>query len=72
MLHAVINPEANAGTRSDQGRPPPRTQGPDLLACVLEALPIGMGLFQFVGEEIVFRAGNREFARVLRLDRPPR
>lgn len=72
MQQAVINPEPNAGTRSDHGRPPPRIQGADLLGCVLEALPIGTGLFEFTPEGVVFRAGNREFTRVLKLDRPPR
>jgi signal transduction histidine kinase len=43
-----------------------------LLACVLEALPLGIGLFQFEGENIVFRAGNREFGRVLRLEGLPK
>jgi signal transduction histidine kinase len=44
----------------------------DLLACVLEALPLGIGLFELRNDgPTVFRGGNREFARVLRLKRVP-
>jgi signal transduction histidine kinase len=44
---------------------------PDLLVCVLEALPVGIALFELKGNDFAYRAGNREFARVLELDRPP-
>jgi signal transduction histidine kinase len=67
----VIHREQGAGARSDQGWPAARGLGGDLLGCVLESLPIGMGLFEFTSDGIVFRAGNREFARVLRLERQP-
>jgi signal transduction histidine kinase len=40
-----------------------------LLPHVLEALPVGIGLFELRHEEFIFRYGNREFARVLGLDR---
>jgi signal transduction histidine kinase len=44
---------------------------PDLLVCVLEALPVGIALFELDGDDFAYRAGNREFARVLELDRAP-
>ena len=43
----------------------------ELLPHVLEALPVGIGLFELRQDEFTFRYGNREFARVLRLDRLP-
>jgi signal transduction histidine kinase len=52
--------------RSHQGAPF------DLVTCVFEALPLGIGLFELRGDAVVYRTGNREFSRVLRLDRPPR
>jgi len=42
-----------------------------LLPHVLEALPVGIGLFELRHEEFSFCYGNREFARVLGLDRLP-
>lgn len=45
---------------------------PELLTCVLDALPLGIGLFELREDTIVYRTGNREFARVLRSDRLPR
>jgi signal transduction histidine kinase len=72
VLEYVIHREENPAARSDQKKvPATRERGGDLLGCVLEALPIGMGLFEFIGEGLVFHAGNREFVRVLGLDRPP-
>ena len=43
----------------------------ELLPHVLEALPVGIGLFELRQEEFIFCYGNREFARVLRLNRLP-
>lgn len=43
----------------------------ELLPHVLEALPVGIGLFELRRDEFTFRYGNREFARVLRLERVP-
>ena len=68
----MIHPEESPRARSDQkSLATPRVPGGDLLGCVLEALPIGMGLFEFAGDGLVFRAGNREFIRVLGLERLP-
>src|ERR1700682_5165092 len=46
-------------------------QAVETLPHVLEALPVGIGLFELRHEEFTFRYGNREFARVLRLERIP-
>ena len=43
----------------------------ELLPHVLEALPVGIGLFELRRDEFIFRYGNREFARVLKLERRP-
>jgi signal transduction histidine kinase len=43
----------------------------ELLPAVLEALPVGIGLFELGEHEVTFSSGNREFARVLRLERVP-
>ena len=60
--------------RSAPGRYADRSnaaRGQDLLHCVLDALPVGIGLFEIEPDEFRFRAGNRQFARVLRLDGMP-
>ncbi len=44
----------------------------ELLHDVLEALPLGVGLFAVEGDDFIFAGGNREFARLLALDQPPR
>ena len=49
-----------------------RTQPDQLLNDVLEAFPVGVGLFEALDEDFVFRHGNREFTRLLALDRMPR
>ena len=43
----------------------------ELLPHVLEALPVGIGLFELHDDDFRFRYGNRAFARVLMLDRMP-
>src|SRR5713226_1568470 len=43
----------------------------ELLPHVLEALPVGIGLFELREDDFAFRYGNREFARVLGLERIP-
>ena len=43
----------------------------ELLPRVLEALPVGIGLFELYRDDFRFRYGNRAFARVLMLDRMP-
>ncbi|HEX3629287.1 MAG TPA: HAMP domain-containing sensor histidine kinase [Candidatus Dormibacteraeota bacterium] len=67
----MINPEPATGAGHPSHSRSSAQAAPDLLVCVLEALPLGMGLFEFAGDDVIFRAGNREFARVLRLDRRP-
>jgi signal transduction histidine kinase len=52
-------------------RPYPGREAVELLPHVLEALPVGIGLFELRGDDFSFRYGNREFARVLRLARIP-
>jgi PAS domain-containing protein len=52
-------------------RPYRDRQAVELLPHVLEALPVGIGLFELRGDEFTFRYGNREFARVLGLERIP-
>jgi signal transduction histidine kinase len=50
----------------------PRSQpAADLLTAVLEALPVGIGLFELGDDDVRFSGGNREFARVLGLDPRP-
>src|SRR5438552_18591212 len=57
-------------------RPDPDRQrsGPsgELLPAVLEALPVGIALFELGEDDARFSCGNREFARVLQLERTPR
>jgi signal transduction histidine kinase len=43
----------------------------ELLPRVLEALPVGIGLFELHQDDFRFRYGNRAFSRVLMLDRMP-
>ena len=52
-------------------RPYRDRQAVELLPHVLEALPVGIGLFELRRDDFTFRYGNREFARVLRLERVP-
>ncbi len=49
-----------------------RRDAPELLHDVIEAFPVGVGLFAIEGDDFVFHDGNREFVRLLALDRPPR
>ena len=49
----------------------PRSPQAALLPAVLEALPVGIGLFELAEDDIRFSNGNREFARVLGLARMP-
>ena len=63
------------GPTSRSTRPPPEPldqPASSLLVSVLEALPVGIGLFEVTAGGFAFRAGNREFSRVLELNRPPR
>lgn len=71
MWSNVIQPEQAGGRRNSHGTRSAPAADSGLLTCVLEALPFGAGLFEVQGDEIVFRAGNPEFARILRLDHTP-
>jgi signal transduction histidine kinase len=59
-------------------REQPYVTGPEakpeaaLLSDVLEALPVGIGLFAVDTEDFFFLHGNREFTRLLALDEEPR
>ena len=64
----MIQPGAASRT-ADPHRPQPPS---DLLEGVLEALPVGIGLFDLIGERVEYRAGNREFQRVLQQEQPLR
>ncbi len=46
-------------------------QATELLPRVLEALPVGIALFELASDGFRFRYGNKLFARVLALDRMP-
>src|SRR5260370_35916041 len=46
-------------------------QATELLPRVLEALPVGIALFELASDDFRFRYGNKVFARVLALDRMP-
>jgi signal transduction histidine kinase len=48
------------------------SQAAEVLPGLLEALPVGIGLFAAWDDEFTFCCGNREFARVLGLKRIPR
>jgi signal transduction histidine kinase len=61
-----------ASTASSPERDRPRSpQAAELLPAVLEALPVGIGLFELGDDDVRFSSGNREFARVLGLERIP-
>ncbi len=56
------------------GHPSPNRksrQATELLPRVLEALPVGIALFELASDGFRFRYGNKVFARVLALDRMP-
>jgi signal transduction histidine kinase len=66
----MIDPDA-----AQSERPGPATgasrPAAELLPRVLEALPVGVAVFELGAEGFAFRYGNRSFARVLALDRMP-
>ena len=67
MLH--VGPASQAGSSDpDRQRFAPAAV---LLPAVLEALPVGIGLFELGEDDTRFSSGNREFAHVLGLDRLP-
>ena len=56
--------------RSHPDRPESRPAA-ELLPRVLEALPVGVAVFELAAEDFRFRYGNRAFIRVLALERMP-
>jgi signal transduction histidine kinase len=66
----VIHPAPGSRAGPAGSAPADSRPVPDLLVCVLEALPFGIALFELEGDDFAYRAGNREFARVLELERP--
>ena len=66
LIHAGASPSKRPLSDRSESRPTA-----ELLPRVLEALPVGVALFESGGEDCTFRYGNREFARVLGLDRIP-
>jgi hypothetical protein len=61
------------GPSSPAPKPPyaDRKQAVELPPHVLEALPVGIGLFELRHDEFSFCYGKREFARVLKLEGIP-
>src|SRR3989441_2743677 len=68
-MNTMIHPDA-AAERPLRNRGKSR-QANELLPRVLEALPVGIALFELAADEFSFRYGNQVFARVLALDRMP-
>jgi signal transduction histidine kinase len=66
----MIHPDAAPAERPLPIRGKSR-QANELLPRVLEALPVGIALFELGADEFRFRYGNGVFARVLALDRMP-
>jgi signal transduction histidine kinase len=69
----MIDPDAAQPERSERSnldRGDSR-QAAELLPRVLEALPLGVAIFELGAEGFRFRYGNRGFARVLALERMP-
>ncbi|HVH65837.1 MAG TPA: HAMP domain-containing sensor histidine kinase [Candidatus Acidoferrum sp.] len=67
----MIHPRSTALTEHADGDKSDAWPGRGLLLSVLEALPVGIGLFEILGDAFCFRAGNREFGRLLGLRKLP-
>jgi signal transduction histidine kinase len=65
----MIDPDAAHPQRSDPDRE--SRQAAELLPRVLEALPLGLAVFELSAEGFRFRYGNRGFTQVLALERMP-
>jgi signal transduction histidine kinase len=63
--------ELEPSSRLPERPRPDRMQAVELLPHVLEALPVGIGLFELRNGEFSFCYGNGEFARVMGLERVP-
>lgn len=66
----MIYPGAASPAASPEPDRPRSADAAELLPAVLEALPVGIGLFQ-LGDDVRFLSGNREFARAVGLPRIP-
>src|SRR5438128_9827489 len=66
----MIHPDSGPPERNHPDRGKSR-QAVELLPRVLEALPVGVALFELDTDGFRFRYGNQVFARVLALDRMP-
>jgi signal transduction histidine kinase len=66
----MIQVGASPPERSRSDRPELRPAA-ELLPRVLDALPVGMAVFELAGEDFRFRYGNAGFLRVLALQRMP-
>src|SRR5438445_10896370 len=66
----MIHPDSGPPERNHPDRGKSR-QAVELLPRVLEALPVGVALFELDADGFRFRYGNQVFARVLALDRMP-
>src|SRR5260370_7902648 len=64
----AAQPERSERSNLDRGDSRPAAE---LLPRVLEALPLGVAIFELGAEGFRFRYGNRGFARVLALERMP-
>lgn len=68
-MTTMIDPQAVPPGRAPANRA--KRQAVELLPRVLEALPVGVALFELDTDGFRFRYGNQMFARVLTLDRMP-
>jgi signal transduction histidine kinase len=66
----VINPEATPQATDRANLDHREPGGIELLPRVLDALPVGIALFAVRGDQYAVVYANREFARVLRRERP--
>jgi signal transduction histidine kinase len=69
-MTTMIDPEAAQPEHPGPDRGAAR-QSAELLPRILEALPVGVAVFELTSEAFLFRYGNRSFARVLALERLP-
>src|ERR1700686_101207 len=65
----MIDPDALPPERTPASRA--KRQAPELLPRVLEALPVGVALFELDADGFRFRYGNQVFGRGLSLERMP-
>ena len=68
----MIQPERATNDQAFVGEPGGTETDAQILVDVIEAFPIGVGLFEVELDEFLFRSGNREFVRLLGLTDSPR